>query len=139
VGPGLGLGLLVCLFACAVPVRTAQAQYSLSQNTIRIAEPVTILLPPGVDTLWVTYRPQSQIAIMEGLPNADSTNLITWTPERAGLVLLSSPAGGAQYVSVRYASLPWSGLFMLILAGTILIGGAGLSMYRLLQAEAAGV
>jgi len=41
----------------------------------------------------------------------------------------------AQNVSVRYAAYPASGIFILIVAGTILFGGAGFAMGKLLSEE----
>lgn len=121
------------LLLAALP-HAAFAQMELSTARPLAGQPVTISLPEGADTLIVTYRPNSAISTQEILPV--SAGQAQWTPVQAGIVSLSSPGIGSQNVSVRFSRPPAGGILVLILAGTILFGGAIFAMWHLFLSTA---
>lgn len=136
--PDLKLTLLLAgLLALAGLAPTAAAQYTLSAPRLYVGEPVTVTLPQAVQALEVTYRPNSSIATTETLTPAGGLT-VEWTPTQAGVVRLSSAAAGGQNVSVRFQETPTSGLLVLILAGTILFGGAAFASVKLFQDDGDG-
>lgn len=134
---------LVLGFALAVP---ATAQISFDPLPLPAEEeppdapivdrPVRVSLDAPADTVTVTWRPNSAIPETVVL-NVTGTSF-EWTPSRSGVARIDVISGGetvSQNVSVRYASYPASGIFILIIAGTILFGGAGFAMGKLLGGE----
>ena len=90
------------------------------------------------------YRPNSETQHESELAAVDSSGTVLWTPEYTGPVTLEvrpagtpsgpePPAAAALTVAVRYGGLPASGLFIMILAGVLLFGGAIVSMVLLLR------
>lgn len=125
---------LVLLFLLLAPL-SAQAQLVGGSDLVLRGEPVTVstLTPEGVaDTLTVIYRPNAILARAVHLPTGGAET-VTWTPESAGVVQLV--AGSLrQNVSVRYRRPPLGGIIVLILAGSILFGGATFAFRKLFQA-----
>lgn len=99
----------------------ASAQYVTNQPVLSVGKPVTIQLP-AADTLQITYRPGSNIAVTQKI-FVDGTSY-KWTPNSAGIVALSVPGKAVQTVSVQFERFPWAGFLVLIIAGGILFGGA---------------
>ena len=97
-----------------------------------VGREATLRFGAPVDTLFVTYRPNSGIAMEEAVP-VGGANSVTWTPSRAGVVSLATPDGASTNVSVRFDRTPASGVLILVLAGLILFGGAAFSMRALLS------
>lgn len=95
-------------------------------------QPVRVTLDQPTDFVRVVWRPKSALPDTVSLDPQGSSFL--WTPTRAGVatVLTSS---GEQNISVRYESLPGSGILVLVLAGCILFGGAGFAMGKLLSGD----
>ena len=99
-------------------------------------QPVRITLDEAADDVSVVWRPNSAIPDTVSL-DADGTSF-EWTPTRAGVATVVTTIGEettAQNVSVRYDEYPGAGIFILILAATILFGGAGFAMGKLLSDE----
>ena len=109
----------------------ALAQISTEPAAPVRGEPVTVTLAEPADELLVTYRPSSGIAVEETVPV--SGGRATWTPNRAGVVLLATADGATRNVSVRFDRTPVSGLLILIVAGLVLFGGASFAMRALLS------
>ena len=87
-----------------------------------------------------TYRPGSRVSHTEALGRTDDQGRLGWTPTDAGIVTLQAdlPADGAapaatvsRNLSVHFQGVPWSGVLIMILAGTILYGGVFLGFRRL--------
>lgn len=114
-------------------VRPAAAQFQFSAEKFYVNQAVTVTLPAPSDTLTVTYRPNSSIPIVDHLPTGGQGS-IEWTPGHPGVVALSMPGGPSQNVSVRFLSVPWSGVMVLTLAGLILFGGIIFSFRKLFSA-----
>lgn len=140
--------VLLALFAAAAP--------AVADTTIELADPfplrgeetqVTVLGDGGTSVagsiLTATYRPNSETASTEIVGALDSAGRIAWTPVDAGIVKLDlHPAPGegdaaavlaTTDLSVRYGGFPPAGLAIMILAGLLLFGGAGLGMALLLS------
>lgn len=117
--------ILCALFAIS---SKANAQYITTGETLIAGTPVTISVPQA-DTLFLTYRPGSNIAEIETVLTKEAT--YEWTPREAGIIALSTPNGPTQTVSVRFRSLSYQGLIVFILAGGILFGGALFASFKL--------
>jgi hypothetical protein len=124
--------LLLCFVLLIGYPGDAVAQYTLTPEDIYVGTPVTITLAAPADTLTVTYRPNSSIASQEILlTNGQQT--VAWVPQQAGVAAISTPAGGAQNVSVRFQSAPASGIIVLLFAGGILFGGVIFAFVKLFK------
>jgi hypothetical protein len=125
--------LLLCLLFSAAPaLGQAATSISVSPERIVAGEKATLTFDAPVDAVVTTYRPNSAIPIVDTLTVGGFTS-VRWTPERAGVVRVAVPGGPSRNLSVRFAALPTAGLFVLIVAGLILFGGAGWAMRRLLS------
>ena len=82
----------------------------------------------------MTYRPNSRIARSDSLAIGPDGS-VTWIPEQAGVVALAVDAGPVRNVSVRFAGVPWLGVLVLLVAGTILFGGAAFGLRRMLRGD----
>lgn len=130
--PTLALATLATV-AILAPADRAHAQFGLSTHQPVVGDPVLVAIPASADTLLVTYRPGSRIPTTQAIPTGGAGS-VRWVPTRPGLVHLSVPGGGpGHYVSVRFRSRPTAGLAVLILAGSILFGGAGFAVRELLR------
>ncbi len=119
---------LLLLLALAAGA-SAQSIVSVTPDAPTRGEPVTVTFDQAVDSVTVTYRPGAVTATSETFtPGAAS---FTFSPEKAGIVSVSSGAA-SQSLSVRYIGVPLGGLIVMILAGLILFGGAGLALRALL-------
>ncbi|MEM1054154.1 MAG: hypothetical protein AAGI52_01405 [Bacteroidota bacterium] len=95
-------------------------------------QPVRVTLDQPTESVQVVWRPNSAIPDTVALSPDGAT--FEWTPSRAGVATVVTPEG-SQNVSVRYSAYPATGIFILILAATILFGGAGFAMGKLLGDE----
>ena len=119
--------LLVLLAASA----SAQDVVSIAPDQPTRGELVTVTFSAPADSVLVTYRPGAVTATTETFTPGTAT--FEFTPSRAGVVSVSAPGGGSQSLSVRFAGTPLSGLLVMILAGLILFGGAGIALRTLLS------
>ncbi|MBD3334252.1 MAG: hypothetical protein GF355_01945 [Candidatus Eisenbacteria bacterium] len=95
--------------------------------------------PVSGAAIRATYRPNSEVAEEVGLGATDAAGRLTWRPESAGLVTLDvvgQDAAVSHTVSVKFPGLPWSGIFIFLLAGVILLGGSGVLIARALRSPA---
>ncbi len=119
------------LLSAALLATAASAQdvLSVTPDVPTVGEPVTVTFSAPVDSVTVTYRPGAVTAHEERFtPGAAA---FTFTPERAGVVSVAS-GDASQSLSVRFRGTPVGGLIVMILAGLILFGGAGLALRALL-------
>lgn len=136
---------LLLLFA-ALLAPAAAAQFTLTPLPYEEVEeapeapiagrPVQVTLDSPVDRVEVVWRPNSAVADTVALDAAGTS--FVWRPTRAGvarIALISGEERTEQNVSVRFDSYPGSGIFVLIIAATILFGGAGFAMGKLLSDE----
>ncbi len=110
------------------------AQYVPADVLPTVGEAVAVQLPAGAEALVITSRPGSAIADTTRLTASAGT--ATWTPEQAGIVEISAPGTpDRQTVSVRFDRAPASGILVLLVAGTILFGGAAFASVKLFGKE----
>ncbi|MCB0581293.1 MAG: hypothetical protein KDD10_18525 [Phaeodactylibacter sp.] len=112
----------------------APAQIELSDEQPTQGEAVTINLEKPESMLVVTYRPNSSVARRDTLRAAQPAAAFQWTPRKAGVVSLST-ASASRNVSVRFQGLSASGLLVMIVAGTLLFGGAAFAFRVLFRDE----
>lgn len=96
----------------------------------------------GVDrtadyTLWVVYSPNSETQTETEIGRFTDAGAITWEPTRFGIATLSvRNDGGAsiatENVAILFARTPVAGLLVMIFAGILLFGSAGLSLRSVL-------
>lgn len=119
---------LAALPAAAQPITVAPAMPVVGQ-------PATLRFSAPVDTVLVTYRPNSAVARRDTI-RIGGFESVKWTPAQAGVVQIRLTDGTAQNVSVQFARLPLSGVLVLLVAGCILFGGATFAMRKLLSDDA---
>ncbi len=137
---------LLPFLVAALLAPSAAAQFTLTPLPYEEADeapeapiqgrPVQITLEQPVDRVEVVWRPNSAVSDTVAL-DATGTSFV-WRPTRAGVARIALITGGERVeenVSVRYDRYPGSGIFILIVAGTILFGGAGFAMGKLLGEE----
>ena len=120
-----------CLLLLLAVAASASAQdiVSVTPDAPTRGEPVTVTFSQPVDSVRVTYRPGAVTAHAEVFtPGAAA---FTFTPERAGIVSVAS-GGASRSLSVRYIGVPIAGLIVMVFAGLVLFGGAGLALRALL-------
>lgn len=93
---------------------------------------------PTVWTVSATYRPNSATARTDQLGTVDDEGKLRWRPTDSGIVQFSAKGPGEKdkagmTVAVRFPSPPISGIIILLVAGTILFGGAGYSLHRAMK------
>ena len=140
------LRFLFVLLALGLAAPSASAQITFEPLPVASDEdapespvqgrPVRITLDQPAEAVQVVWRPNSAIPDTVALDAAGSS--FVWTPSRAGVATIEAISGEtivSQNVSVRYAGYPATGIFVLIIAGTLLFGGAGFAMGKLLGGE----
>lgn len=129
--------LLLVLLCLAAPASAQDDAPVATTITIRPETPVlgeetALTFDAPVDAVVFTYRPNSAIPVVDTIRVGGFTS-IRWRPAQAGVVRVAVPGGPSRNLSVRFAELPLSGVFVLIAAGLILFGGAGFAMRKLLS------
>lgn len=97
-----------------------------------LGQEITLTFDAPVQAVVFTYRPNSAIPTTDTVRVGGFTS-IKWTPRQAGVIRVAVPDGPSRNLSVRFATLPMSGVIVLVLAGLILFGGAGYAMRKLLS------
>ena len=106
-------------------------EIEISSDVLFKGEPVTITLEKAVDSIFITYRPNSQVVKEEILTADTPSKTFEWAPLEAGVVAIQA-GSSAKNVSVRFKGISGSGIFIMILAGLLLFGGATYA-FRLLM------
>jgi hypothetical protein len=121
--------LLPFFLITAMPI--AGASIEVSNNEPEVGERITLTFSVPVDTLTVTYRPNSSVAKTEILVNDPPATSMAWSSKEPGLVALhyvdksgDSLQGVNRNLSVRFSGVSASGIVVMVLAGIILFGGA---------------
>jgi hypothetical protein len=89
----------------------------------------------------ITYRPESQVEKTVAAGATNEAGIVRWTPDDVGVVLItaawmeedSTEGTASRNISVKFASLPASGIVIMILAGLLLLGGSVIRFARLLR------
>lgn len=122
--------LVLALLLALVLAAPAAAQITAADERLVVGQPTTLVLPAPAERVVVTYRPGSRTSTADTLV-ATGTQ-VAWTPRAAGLVQVSDGTSRTT-LSVRFARVPLSGLFVLVAAGVILFGGAGIALAQLMR------
>lgn len=85
--------------------------------------------------LVITYRPNSNIAVTDTLRSLRPTSIFIWTPARSGVVMISTSSGINENVSIGFSDFSWSGLLVMLLAGSILFGGVSYAFRTLFRKD----
>jgi len=149
-----GLAALLLVLAVAAAPRAAAQGMAIQADDERPLRGQAVRLtvtedgrPAAGAEVTALYRPNSNTEHRSELAAVDSSGTVLWTPEYTGPVTLEVRPAGAEpgpdgapvppvatlTVAVRYGSLPASGLFIMVLAGVLLFGGAAVSMLLLLR------
>jgi len=89
-------------------------------------------------TLWVVYSPNSETQTESEIGGFSSTGVITWNPARFGIATLSVRTDDGEKIAsenaaILFAETPAAGLLVMIFAGILLFGGAGISLRSVLS------
>ena len=91
-------------------------------------EPASISgISNGVTALEITYQPDAPIATKERVEVTGAE--VSWTPKKPGIakiqeVMADGSTGASIERSVKFDSLPISGVVICLVAATLLLGGA---------------
>lgn len=124
------LPVLVCLLIFSQP---AMGQIELEPVKPTKGEVVMVSVDPPADSLLLVYRPNSAVAREEWLVSDQADGHFEWTPSDAGVVAMAA-GGQVRNVSVRFAGVSESGIFVMVLAFCLLFGGASFA-FRLLFSD----
>lgn len=135
---------VIVLALAIAPGLLAAAEIEVGAEYPLRGEPVSVIVTEDGTRIpdariVVTYRPNSETRYREEL-RVDATGEVEWTPREAGIVQLqamlsekeSASAAAEELVAVRFAGFPPSGLAVMLVAGTLLFGGAVFSFWMLL-------
>jgi hypothetical protein len=128
--------VILMLWASIATAATIGHGADLVEGTARV---VTIRPDSGETaagwTITATYFPNSSIARIDTVGTTDSIG-VTWKPSFAGIVALKASQGRKSIsanVSVKFPGIPAGAILVFLVAGTILLGGAGWSLIRLVE------
>ena len=123
---------ILCVVMVSLAVPSATAQILTAPEPPVSGRPMTVTVeldgaPLAGARVVAVYRPGSRVAESEEIGVTPESGTLEWTPRAAGLVRLRAekPEGVvvARDVGVRFARAPLVGLFVLVAAGVILLGG----------------
>ncbi len=133
--------LLIVLALIGLLSRTGAAEgtLSLSEPYPKVGKKIEIRLEgvsePAKESLWVVHRPNSQTAETLEVGPFDDEGKIWWIPEAPGIANLTNrdPESGdeemvSMSVAICFSSTPAWGILVMVLAGLLLFGGAGVSL-----------
>lgn len=127
---------LLCLAAPASAQDAAQTATTITvlPETPVLGEETALTFDAPVDAVVFTYRPNSAIPLVDTVRVGGFAS-IKWRPSQAGVVRVAVPGGPSRNLSVRFSEWPLSGIFVLLVAGFILFGGAAYAMRKLLSGD----
>lgn len=121
------LGLFIIVFSN----NTTVANIRISEDVLYKDQTVTVTIDEPVDTIVITYRPNSQVTTTAYLTSSEPASSFEWTPAEAGVVAIQA-GSSATTVSVRFQGISWSGIAIMAIAGILLFGGSTFA-FRLLM------
>lgn len=124
------------LFATCSPV---SAQILVEASPLVLGEMTSVTVtdkgtPTAGVQLGAVYYPATEVEETTVVGSTDGAGRTPWTPQHAGLVKLTAGAQSTT-VSVRYPSIPLSGLIVFFVAGSILLGGVALGATHIIRAR----
>jgi hypothetical protein len=143
--PGILLILLACGYETAASQGTIilQIQFPVQNEKTRIFVQTQAGDPIAGARVTATYRPGSRVEEDSEIGVTDPGGAVEWIPEEAGIVAISAEftsedsttAQLSENVSVKFASTPLSGVLIMLLAGTLLIGGSIVRFARYIRGQ----
>jgi len=133
---------ITVLCACAASYHVAGAELSCGEHFPKVGEVQTVTLSgverPGLLDLWVAYSPNSETEIVTEVGRVNNEGEIAWTPAKFGIATLSvrDDAGAtvaSANVAIVYSKTPISGVLVMLFAGSLLFGGAVVSLALVLR------
>jgi hypothetical protein len=136
--------VLTAILAIAVAQNARSTEITFDTKAMTRGELVSVIL---VDTtrddvtgfvVTARYYPNSTVESVVEIGVTDSAGTVPWTPKYAGMVTLSARQGDvvvSKSVGVRFPALPGGAVVVFLFAGTVLLGGAGWSLVRLMEHE----
>jgi len=122
------------VFICLLTIsQSVTGQIELEPIKPTKGEVVSVTVDPPTDSLLLVYRPNSAVAREEWLISTEADGRFEWIPSDAGVVAMAA-GGQVRNVSVRFAGVSTSGIFVMLMAFCLLFGGAFLS-FRLLFSD----
>ncbi|MFH2001764.1 MAG: hypothetical protein ABIK28_18915 [Planctomycetota bacterium] len=131
------------LFIMSVSVASLQAGdlITLSKPFAVVGEPITIDFEsanPADTELHITYQPNSATEKKEIAGAFDQDGTRVWEPLYPGLATLQVKNKGGDLlasleIAICFSEIPKSGIGVMLFAGLLLFGGAGLSLYFALR------
>ena len=109
---------ILSLFTLILSCNITFASIQVSPDILYKDQQATITTETPVDTIVVTYRPNSQVSTTEYLSAAEPTTSFKWVPSQAGVVAIQA-GGSTTTVSVRFEGVSWSGIGIMIIAGVL--------------------
>jgi hypothetical protein len=123
----------------------ARASIEVSKASPDVGERITLTFSVPVDTLTVTYRPNSSVSKTETLVNNPPVTSMEWASKEPGLVSLvywdksqESPQRVNRSLSIRFDGISGSGIAVMLFAGIVLFGGAATAFRTLFQEQDEG-
>ena len=102
-------------------------------------------IPDGTAYIEVTFQPDARAAqVVERVELEDGATAIAFTPSRAGIMRVDAKGQckgercetiASVEASVKFDSVPVSGLVIFIVAAALLFGGAAMSLRTLMQSD----
>lgn len=135
--------LLLLFLVIHTPI--ARASIEVSNQKPEVGERLTLTFPVPVDTLTVTYRPNSSVSKTEVVAINPPATSVEWASKEAGLVALAymdktqeDPQRVSKNMSVRFQGVSGSGIVVMLFAGVVLFGGAATAFRTLFREQDEG-
>jgi hypothetical protein len=136
---GLVLSFVVAVLAFT-PV--GAQELSVDGDFPIVGEPVTVSFNPNGSSgdliLRVVYAPNSETSSVEEIGRVSADGSVEWTPGRFGIATLKLTDGAGDTIAVENVAVlpdgaPATGVLVMLFAGILLFGGAGVSLRSVLR------
>lgn len=141
------LTICLALVACGWLADNARADITVDQSFPVRGQEVRVQVrdaegnPIARASIEVTYRPASRVEKVEPIGVTAEDGSIVWIPAEAGIAQITATWPGTEgseaslstAVSVRFASPPIIGIFIMVAAGLLLVVGSAIRMFNLLR------
>jgi hypothetical protein len=126
---------LVLIGFAGIPA--AASELSVAGDFPIVGEPVTVSVsgtgPSDALVLRVVYAPNSETQTVEETGRFSKDGTVDWNPQRFGIATLAVVDGAGatvatENVAILPAAAPPGGVLVMLFAGILLFGGAGVSM-----------
>ena len=137
--------LVILAALCLGCLEAAAGELILDTQSLVLEKPTSVSvatddetepLPGAGWTVVARYYANSTLERSETIGVTDSAGQVIWIPAAPGIVSISATRGDetiSRAVSVKYPGLPGGAALVFIVAGSILLGGAGWSLIRLVE------